>query len=121
MQDNEKKAVDEELLREKITAKDIDSILAKKLENETKNNSSNNSENKLSNQPQATPIQNSQGKPVILSVGKDKILDESICPDCKGRGIIIEKEGLAHTCWRCLNEGRLDVHTRSMPMSKIRL
>ena len=40
------------------------------------------------------------------------------CPDCRGKGIIKEKDGSVHTCWKCLENGRLDVHSKSLPDHK---
>jgi len=47
--------------------------------------------------------------------------DNDVCPDCKGTGMIIEKDGQCHTCWRCLREGRLDVHSKKIPDTNIKL
>ena len=43
------------------------------------------------------------------------------CPKCKGTGIVKDKDGSVHVCWDCLREGRLDVHSKDIPESKIRL
>ena len=37
------------------------------------------------------------------------------CPNCKDTGIVKEKDGSVHTCWKCLEEGRLDAHSKSLP------
>lgn len=47
--------------------------------------------------------------------------EEEVCPDCKGTGMMREKDGSVHTCWKCLREGRLDVHSKKLPDTKIRL
>ena len=41
------------------------------------------------------------------------------CPDCKGTGIVREENGSVHTCWKCLESGRLDVHSKNLPDNKI--
>jgi len=51
----------------------------------------------------------------------NEIKSEEVCPDCKGTGRVREKNGLIHTCWKCLNEGRLDVHSKKIPDTKIKL
>ena len=40
------------------------------------------------------------------------------CPECKDTGIIKEKNGSIHTCWTCLEKGRLDVHSKNLPNNK---
>ena len=47
--------------------------------------------------------------------------EEYVCPKCKGTGTIKEKDGTIHVCWDCLNEGRLDVHSKNVPDSKIKV
>jgi hypothetical protein len=37
------------------------------------------------------------------------------CPDCKDKGIVKEPNGSVHTCWKCLESGRLDVHSKNLP------
>ena len=32
------------------------------------------------------------------------------CPKCHGTGIVKEKDGTVHTCFDCLNSGRLEQH-----------
>jgi len=43
------------------------------------------------------------------------------CPKCNNTGIVKEKDGSVHVCWDCLREGRLDVHSKDLPESKIKL
>ena len=47
--------------------------------------------------------------------------EEYVCPKCKGTGTIKEKDGTIHVCWDCLKEGRLDVHSKNVPDSKIKV
>ena len=47
--------------------------------------------------------------------------DNDNCPDCKGTGMVIEKKGQCHTCWKCLSEGKLDVHSKKLPDAKVKL
>ncbi len=47
-------------------------------------------------------------------------MEEKKCPDCGGKGRIYSKEGV-RTCIRCLQEGRLDNHSRFLPEHNIRL
>ena len=42
-----------------------------------------------------------------------------LCQDCKNTGIVKEKDGSVHTCWKCLQEGRLDAHSKKLPDTKI--
>tara|TARA_Y100000310_G_scaffold323808_1_gene384747 strand:- start:739 stop:972 length:234 start_codon:yes stop_codon:yes gene_type:complete len=37
------------------------------------------------------------------------------CPHCKNTGIVKEQDGSVHTCWKCLEEGKLDVHSSNLP------
>ena len=41
------------------------------------------------------------------------------CPKCKGTGIVKESIGGVHVCWDCLNSGKLDVHSKDLPDSKV--
>jgi hypothetical protein len=43
------------------------------------------------------------------------------CPKCNGTGIVKEKDGSVHTCWDCLQKGQLDVHSGSVPDSKVKV
>jgi len=43
-----------------------------------------------------------------------------ICPDCNNEGIVKES-GSVHTCWKCLEEGRLDCHSKDLPDNNIKL
>lgn len=47
--------------------------------------------------------------------------NEEVCPECKGTGMVREQNGLVHTCWKCLSEGKLDVHSKKLPDTKIKL
>ena len=44
-----------------------------------------------------------------------------ICGDCHGTGIIKEKDGTNHTCWKCLSEGKLEQHTTNIKDYGIRI
>jgi DnaJ-class molecular chaperone len=46
---------------------------------------------------------------------------EELCPKCKGTGIVKEKNGSTHTCWDCLAAGRLDVHSKNVKDSGIKI
>jgi len=37
------------------------------------------------------------------------------CSDCNNTGIVKEPNGSVHTCWKCLQEGRLDCHSSNLP------
>jgi len=43
------------------------------------------------------------------------------CPKCNGKGTIKEADGTIHTCWECLNNGDLDVHTKDVKDSNIKI
>ena len=43
------------------------------------------------------------------------------CPECHGAGVVKEKNGAVHTCWDCLEKGKLDVHSKKVPDSKIEI
>ncbi|MFH1308206.1 MAG: hypothetical protein ABIH72_05115 [archaeon] len=44
----------------------------------------------------------------------------NICEKCKGTGQVKEPDGTIHTCWKCLNEGRLDNHSKRVKDSGIK-
>ena len=37
------------------------------------------------------------------------------CEKCHGTGIVKEADGSCHTCWDCLNSGRLNQHSNKLP------
>jgi len=43
------------------------------------------------------------------------------CPKCGGTGVVKEPDGSIHTCWDCLEEGKMDVHSERVPDSKIKI
>jgi len=43
------------------------------------------------------------------------------CPKCHGTGVVREKNGTMHTCWDCLEKGKLDVHSDTVPDSKVKI
>lgn len=43
------------------------------------------------------------------------------CPDCNNTGIVKEGNGVVHTCWKCLQEGKLDCHSKKLPDNNIRI
>ena len=44
------------------------------------------------------------------------------CKKCHGTGIVKEADGSCHTCWDCLNSGRLNQHSKELPdISRFRL
>jgi hypothetical protein len=43
------------------------------------------------------------------------------CPDCKGAGIVKDKNGTIHTCWKCLQEGQMEQHSKEVKDSGIKL
>ena len=47
---------------------------------------------------------------IKLSEAVDVIND---CPKCKGTRVIREKDGTIHTCFECLEKGRLDQHDKN--------
>lgn len=42
------------------------------------------------------------------------------CKKCNGTGVVKDENGI-HVCYDCLVEGRLDVHSKNVPDSKIRI
>ncbi len=47
-------------------------------------------------------------------------MGEEECPKCKGTGKVRDKNGV-HTCWDCLAAGRLDVHSKEVKDSGIKI
>jgi hypothetical protein len=43
------------------------------------------------------------------------------CEDCHGTGIVKEADGTNHTCWKCLQEGKLSQHTRNLKDNNIKI
>lgn len=43
------------------------------------------------------------------------------CPKCNGTGIVKDKDGSIHTCWDCLRDGKMDVHSEKVSESKIKI
>jgi hypothetical protein len=55
-------------------------------------------------------------------MGVIKIMeDRLVCPKCKGAGRIVDSDGTVHTCFDCLIAGRLDMHSKDIKDSGIRL
>ena len=48
-------------------------------------------------------------------------MEETDCPKCEGKRVIKDKDGSVHVCYDCLREGRLDVHSKTLPDSKIKI
>jgi DnaJ-class molecular chaperone len=42
------------------------------------------------------------------------------CPDCKGTGIVKDGKGV-HTCWKCLQEGQMEQHSKEIKDAGIKL
>lgn len=42
------------------------------------------------------------------------------CEKCHGTGIVKDETGV-HTCWECLKEGKLDVHSKQVKDSGIKI
>lgn len=47
-------------------------------------------------------------------------MDEN-CQKCYGTGIVREKNGQVHACWDCLKKGNLEVHSKNVPDSNIKI
>ena len=45
---------------------------------------------------------------------ESNISEAEVCADCQGTGIVKEKDGTNHTCWKCLSEGKLEQHTTNI-------
>lgn len=43
------------------------------------------------------------------------------CHECNDTGMVKEKGGQVHTCWTCLQEGRLDAHSKKLPDHNLRI
>ena len=46
---------------------------------------------------------------------------DSFCSKCKGAGRVMDKDGTVHTCFDCLLAGRLDMHSKDVKDSGIRI
>jgi len=45
---------------------------------------------------------------------------ENNCPKCHGTGVVKDEKGI-HSCWDCLLNGNLDVHSKKLPETRIKL
>ncbi|PIN90004.1 hypothetical protein COU57_04800 [Candidatus Pacearchaeota archaeon CG10_big_fil_rev_8_21_14_0_10_32_14] len=52
---------------------------------------------------------------------KDERRENSICKKCNDTGIVKESNGSVHVCFDCLNAGRLDVHTKDLKKSGVKI
>ncbi|MFA6022672.1 MAG: hypothetical protein WC781_01140 [Candidatus Pacearchaeota archaeon] len=43
------------------------------------------------------------------------------CEKCKDTGVVREKDGTFHTCWKCLEEGKMEQHSEKLPESRIKI
>jgi DnaJ-class molecular chaperone len=46
------------------------------------------------------------------------------CPKCHGKGFVDkdpDKNGSSHTCWDCLNKGKMDQHSTDLKDSDIKI
>ena len=43
------------------------------------------------------------------------------CRKCDETGVVKDKDGTIHVCFDCLQKGKLDVHTKNLPDSKIKI
>ena len=46
---------------------------------------------------------------------------EDECSECHDTGIVKEKNGQVHTCWKCLKKGKFNVHSETVPDSKVKI
>jgi DnaJ-class molecular chaperone len=45
---------------------------------------------------------------------------ENVCPKCHGTGIVKDETGI-HTCWDCLANGKMNVHSEKVSDSKVQI
>lgn len=43
------------------------------------------------------------------------------CEKCHGTGMVKEINGQIHTCWKCLQDGNLDNHSKDLKDSGIKV
>jgi len=43
------------------------------------------------------------------------------CEDCHGTGMVKGKDGTIHTCWKCLQEGKLEQHSKDVKDSGVKV
>jgi hypothetical protein len=46
---------------------------------------------------------------------------EEVCKKCGGSGMVKERNGSVHVCYDCLAAGRLDVHSKDVKSSGIKV
>ena len=47
--------------------------------------------------------------------------DGEKCSKCENTGMVKEADGSVHVCWDCLQSGRLDVHSKKVPDSRVKI
>lgn len=52
---------------------------------------------------------------------ENQFSENKTCEKCHGTGRVKEKDGSVHTCWKCLQEGKLGEHTKDIKDYGIRL
>ena len=48
-------------------------------------------------------------------------MSDEICAKCHGAGFVKEADGSVHTCWDCLQNGRLDSHSKQVKDSGVQI
>ena len=48
-------------------------------------------------------------------------MSEEVCEKCKGKKIVKEADGSVHVCWECLRKGKLDVHSKNIKDSGLKI
>ena len=43
------------------------------------------------------------------------------CEKCKGTGMCKEADGTVHTCWKCLQEGQMEQHSKDVKETGLRV
>jgi len=47
--------------------------------------------------------------------------NQQVCNKCRGTGRIKKEDGSLQTCFDCLANGRLDVHSKKLPDSNVKV
>ena len=49
------------------------------------------------------------------------IMPNKNCEKCRGTGMVKEANGTIHTCWKCLQEGQLEQHSKDVKDTGLRV
>lgn len=55
---------------------------------------------------------------IYIFTFREFFMENEVCPECHDTGIVKEKDGSVHTCFKCLVAGRLNQHSDKIEENK---